>query len=545
MKPSIHMPRSRFDLSHGYKTMFDEGQAIPFYVQEIYPGDSFNCECTSVIRTSVPFLRPIMDNLFFETAFFFVPNRLTYSRFKEVLGENVNSAWAPPSLPSVPQVAIGEIGLSNNLADYLGLPVGIMGDESITVSQLPFRGIGLIYNEWFRNENISDPVYVNTGDNPVVEGVEQVPELNNDPWAPDNIFGNPFNVNKYKDYFTACLPEPQKGDAIDIPLNKTSANVITGDTIDNTILKGVENLKWAYPVDGNVYVPDTVRALGISTSGNTVSLSGTYSSLQGLTPANLHADLNGINFGNVNDLRYAFALQRMLEKDARGGTRYREYLYNHFGVLSPDQRMQVPEFLCHRSTPLNISQVAQTGATSGTNYQAQVSGLSLTSAFTGYKKGFTEHGFVIGFCWVRKKHTYQQGLDKFWMRKSKYDYYDPSFAFIGEQPVYNYEIFGNSVLSNGVFGYNEAYADLRFKFSKITSDLKSNVGSFGYWHLGDVFANTPVLNDSFIKEDNDALNNALAAGSSTIPNFIVDTYFKQSAVRVLPTRGIPGLIDHM
>lgn len=548
MKPSIHMPRSRLDLSYGYKTMFNEGDLIPFYIQEVYPGDSLNCDTTAVVRTTVPFKRPIMDNLFLDTYYFFVPNRLSYNRWNEVLGENPNSAWENPSMPDVPQVKLGSSVSIGTLADYFGLPTGTLGDSGMKVSQLPFRAYALITNEWFRNENITDPAYVNTGDNPTSGGSEVFPTINGNVWSASNIFGLPFQVNKYKDYFTSCLPEPQKGDAVNIKVLPQSAPVVTGDVLSSSVLKDATSLKWASIADGNVYTPDAIRALGIYSTGGTGTAfdADLVSSVNTVVPANLHAELAGFNVANVNDLRYAFALQRMLEKDARGGTRYVEYLYNHFGVVSPDARLQRPEFLGGRRCPLNVSQVAQTSGTDGSNYQAQVSGFSLSSGFSGFKKGFVEHGFVIGVCCVRQKHTYQQGLDKFWMRKSKYDYYDPSFAFIGEQPVYNYEIFGSSAVYDQVFGYNEAYADLRFRFSKVTGMLKTSANAgFDIWHLADSYVNTPVLNDTFIKENPYNLDRALAVASDTAPQFIIDAYHKVSGVRVIPAYGIPGLIDHM
>jgi len=557
--PSIHVPRSRFDLSHSYKTMFNQADLIPFLVQEIYPGDSFNVSSSIVIRTSVPFVRPIMDNLFLDTYYFFVPNRLVYKRWNEVMGENVNSAWAPSSTPSVPKIKITSANpvQSGSIADYFGLPVGSPGGGLLYVNSLPIRGYGLVVNEWFRNENISDPVLVPTGDNPVVSLVEQFPTFNNNDFSASNIYGKPFKVNKYKDYFTACLKAPQKGDAVSIAFGQGNVAPIktlaTNWDASKLNIGTSTMLKW-FDSNGSIvtgFDPEQ-RMIGIGDaagSNGTWSIDtsniSTFNIDEAIYPANLGADLNGLEIANVNDLRYAFALQRMLEKDARGGTRYVELLYNHFGVISPDSRLQRPEFLGGRRIPLNVSQIAQTSGTSSTNYQGQVSALSLTNGISGFKKGFVEHGFVIGLCCVRQKHTYQQMLEKFWSRTSRYDYYDPSFAFIGEQPVYYKEIMGTTSSPDDVFGYNEAYADLRFKPGKITGALKSVLNNgLDIWHLGDSFTNTPQLNDTFIHEGSENLDRCLAAPSSTIPNFVMDVYHKISAVRVLPTYGIPGLVDH-
>ena len=529
-KPMAFKSRSKFDLSHQVKTMFNQGDLVPFLVQEVYPGDSFKIESTNVCRTSSPFIRPIMDNLFLDMYYFFVPNRLVYENWQNVMGENSEDYWSVELNSYCVPVIGGSVGVGT-IADYFGLP---LGEITSPVNILPFRAYAKIFNDWFRDENLQAPVLVNIDDT--------LGSINSNEWSVNNIFGKCAKINKLHDYFTTFLPEPQKGDPVTISLG-TIAPVKT-EVITARYNSGSNNPISFGPTGG------FTGPLGVKTSGSNGIMSGASGSFTGtndtLVPQNLYADLSNVESINVNDLRFAFQLQKMLEKDARGGTRYVEYLQEHFGVISPDARLQRSEFLGGKRMPLNIHQVAQTsgGSGDGENALAQVGAYSLSQGKCGCNKAFVEHGFIIGVMAVRQFHTYQQGVERFWRRKSRTDYYDPVFANIGEQPVYKTELFGLEE-PDAIFGYNEAWADLRYRPSKITGALRSTAEQgFDIWHLGDNYGNAPTLGDSWIKETNTYLDRTLSVPSQNVPNFVIDIYNKMSAIRVLPTYSIPGLIDH-
>lgn len=530
LKPTIYKSRSKFPLNHSHKTMFNEGDLIPILVQEVYPGDTFSVDTNYVIRTTVPFIRPIMDNLFIDIRYFFVPNRLVYDKWTQVMGENKTSAWAPDSYAEVPQVS-GKITVGS-LADYLGVK-NANSVNNVTVSRLPFRALALIYDEWYRDENLQQPMLINKSDSDSTS-------LNGNPWAPNNIYGMPPKVNKLHDYFTSCLPAPQKGNAVSFPLNGVAPVVTTNLTSQFATGIGTP-LYWMDPesntrVNGSGFV-------GLS-SGDT-QLGNDPAPAGGTNLAPLNLVIKGEDLGaSINDLRMAGALQRLLEKDARGGTRYTEYIQEHFGVINPDARLQRSEYLGGTRQPLALQQVQQTSQSSTESPLAQVGASSLTNGRSGFTKGFTEHGFILGFACVKQFHTYQQGLERFWTRKSRYDFYDPVFANIGEQPVYESEIYCTGTNTNAVFGYNEAWADLRYRPSRVSGMLTSQAGQgFDIWHLGDNYSSAPVLGSEWIKESNN-IDRCLSVPSTTAPNFVADFYFNMNAIRELPTYSIPGLFDH-
>lgn len=556
VQPVLKMGRSKFDLSYKYMTSIDVGDLCPVYIQEVYPGDTFKCKTTFVARTLSPYIRPVMDNLYLDIYYFFVPNRLVWTRWQEFMGENVSGYWTAKNGPnSVPVVKLpledpngGPAIGTKTIANYFGINIGdgiAVGsqDTPAAINALPFRGFALIYNEWFRNENFEAPVYINIGD------FTQDPQLNNNDWSTQNIWGNVPKVNKLPDYFTSCLPEPQKGDAVDIPIG--NAPVIALASADNKEYLGAAADHYMDFTRFNSSIGDWVD---VSATGPIGLYSGqfsvendSFSPSYGITPNNLVA-LNGESIGNINDLRFAFQLQKMLEKDARGGTRYVEYLNSHFGVISPDARLQRPEFLGGKRVPLQIQEVAQTSESSDDSPLAQLSAYSATINNSGFSKGFVEHGFIIGVAVIRQKHTYQQGIERFFMRKERYDFYDPVFANIGEQPVYKYEIDADSLTTDDVdtpFGYQEAWADLRMRPNRITGILNSTSKSgFDIWHFGDYYANKPTLNNAFMKETSAYVDRTLSVSSEIAPNFIVDFYHKSIGARVLPLYSIPGLVDH-
>lgn len=541
LQPKIKFSRSKFDLSFHHKTTFNQGDLVPCYLQEVYPGDTFNCSTTFACRTTSPFIRVPMDNLCLDTFYFYVPSRLLYNKWSEVMGENKNGYWASNNMPEVPVVETQAVpstaqlkkDYAKTIANYFGINFG----GGLYVSDLPFRAYALIYNEWFRDENLQEPVNINFGDN---SGSAQ---LNSDDFSVTNYHGKVAKVNKLHDYFTSCLPAPQKGDSVVIPMLDSAVGTNSGNPRISSLFKGGLQMG-----NSDELVPITSNGV-FGNSGAFGFQSGTFSPTQNnLVPLNLYA-LSSEAGGTINDLRFAFQMQKMLEKDARGGTRYSEYLQAHFGVISPDARLQRPEFLGGKRVPLSMQQVTQTSASSDSSPLGQVSAYSLSNGSSGFSKGFVEHGFIVGVMCVRQYHTYQQGIERFWFRKKRTDFYDPVFANIGEQPVYLSEIQADKVDSfdEVVFGYNEAFADLRYKPSRISGELNSNIDSdLDVWHFGDFYdaATNVKLDDDFIKETPEYLDRCLSVPSTTLPNFIIDILFKQSAIRVMPAYSIPGYADH-
>lgn len=545
--PTIHASRSRFDLSHSVKTSANVGTLYPVYVQEIYPGDTFKDKTSFVARLTSSYLRPVMDNLFMDIMFFFVPSRLVFDDFTGIFGENKQSAWAQsePVFAPVCETEDGVVNISSkSVCDYLGLPVGEDVTDGFNI--IPIRSFAKIYDDWFRDENLIDPMLIHTGD--FVPDVE-VP--NNNPWSPSNYFGMLPKVAKFHDVFTSALPSTQKAsNPVDIPIgdfapvrphpdgeiadfktvpmrintNNTQGTAFMLGTLSTTVANGLRQMR-LYP-----NVPS-------STDGSSA-----------MTGWNMYADLADAGLLAVPDLRLAFQLQRILERSARSGTRYTEYLMSAFGVKSPDARLQRSEYLGGKRMPLSTQQVAQTTrSTEDDGALGSLGAFSLSNGQCGYTKGFVEHGFVIGVMCIRQHHTYQQGIEKFWQRNSRFDYYDPCLANISEQPVYVSELFAQNdqELKGRVFGYQEAWYDLRYRPSYITGDMRTDSDtSLDIWHFGDYYRTAPVLTQGFISETADYVDRTIAVPSTSVDQFIVDIYHEQSAVRRLPTYSIPGLIDH-
>lgn len=533
--PNINISRSKFTARYHHKTSFNMGKLIPFDVIEVLPGDTFKLRMQEVCRISSALIRPIMDNLFLDVYYFFVPNRLSYNKWAEVMGENTKGHWIPATEVTVPSFKLGEVK-QGTIPDYFGLPLGSYSGHTThlpSVSLLPFNAYALIWNEYFRDENNQDPVQLINVTKPFA---------NADLWSPTNyVNAYPAPVCKLHDYFTSALPAPQKGEAVKFSIAGDAPVVNGGSTVV------VPNLFYndgrAINAEGKYPLMAVNGAFGADTGG---SITTDYMNPFGFK---LQAQLSDVPVANVNDLRFAFQLQKMLEKDARGGTRYREYLQSHFGVTSPDSRMQVPEFLGGARLPISIEQVEQTTPGEGADTVGQVGAYSLSDGRSGFTKGFVEHGFVIGVLCVRQHHTYQQGIEKFWTRKKRTDFYDPVFANIGEQPIYQSELFYDNSdtadYSNTVFGYQEAWADYRYKPSRISGELRSTAtNSLDIWHLGDNYANAPILGDQFLSETTQYLDRALAVPSTTANQFIIDIYTENEMIRPMPVYSVPGLIDH-
>lgn len=535
---NIDIRRSTFDRSHSLKTSFNVGDIVPFFLDEVLPGDTFNVDTSKVVRLQT-LLTPVMDNIYLDTYFFFVPNRLTWAHWKQFNGENTESAWIPQTEYEIPQItAPADVGWSvGTIADYLGVPTGI---PNLSVSALPFRAYALVMNEWFRDENLSDPLVVPV-DDATVAGV------NTGIFVTDVYKGGlPYKAAKYHDYFTSCLPSPQKGPDVTISVASAKFPVIVGNGDPS------DHLKWVSPLDGTRVVTGSLSSFE-SASVPALTQAGSAE----VWPSNLYAVSDGgFSATTINQLRMAFQIQKLYEKDARGGSRYIEILKSHFGVTSPDARLQRPEYLGGNRVPININQVVQQSATaSGETAQGTVTGMSVTTdSHSDFTKSFTEHGFVIGVMVARYDHTYQQGLERFWSRKDRFDYYWPVFANIGEQAVKNKEIFAQgpgvkdsagSVIDDQVFGYQEAWADYRFKPSRVTGEMRSQYAqSLDVWHLADDYSALPMLSDSWIREDKTNVDRVLAVTSAVSNQLFADIYIKNRTTRPMPMYSIPGLIDH-
>lgn len=537
---NIDIPRSKFNRTHQVKTTFNTGDLIPIYVDEVLPGDTFNLNMASAVRMGTP-IHPVMDNANMDTYFFFVPSRLLWNHWKEFNGENTESHWTQPTEYSIPQiVAPTDTGwLKGTIADYFGLPTKV---PNFSVSHLPFRAYCLIWNEWFRDQNNIDPTLIEMGDK-TVNGANDGNYIQN-----TQLGGKPLKVAKYHDYFTSALPSPQKGPDVLLPLG-SAAPVGTGAKHDfgasTAMIFGQQNGK-TLPVGsfalGLNQDTDTSK-WAFQSSTQTLGMSADTA----LKPINLWADLENATASTVNQLRQAFAVQKLYEKDARGGTRYVEMIKSHFGVTSPDARQQRPEYLGGTRTPINIDQVLQTSSTDQTSPQGNTAGWSLTNTNDHmFVKSFTEHGYIIGLGAVRTEHTYQQGTERFWSRKRRFDFYLPSLANIGEVGIKNKEIFtqGNEK-DEEIFGYQEAWADYRYKPNRVTGAFRSNYEqSLDVWHYADEYETLPMLSKEWLEETTQNMDRTLAVQSSLEDQFIADFYFNIQATRPMPLYSIPGLIDH-
>lgn len=546
--PSIRYRRSKFDLSNRSFTSANVGTLYPFSIREIYPGDTFKVTSNFVIRSSSPFIKPVMDNLFCDVYYFFVPHRLVFEDFSSVFGENKKNKWYNQPEVIVPVVQTGSV-VSGSVADYFGLPLMnnyfYPSDPSYGgISVMPFRSFAKVYDDWFRDENLIDPMLIQTG------SIGQYEVFNDYEWSPSNYTGKLPKVAKMHDYFTSSLPSPQKGDPVNVPLSKSFLPLDTnGDTYTNFNSFGAGfGLSTSVSI-GTTQSYDLSLVRGSTGTNALVEVNEdsltTRPSTIPITGSNLGVSVDDVNI-SVNDLRLAFQTQKLLERAARGGTRYTEYINSTFGVSSPDARLQRSEFLGGKRFAVDIQQVNQTSAGTESDPLGQVGAFSLTNGKTGYTKGFVEHGYVIGVFCLRQFHTYSQGVEKMFTRKRRTDFHDPVFDHISEQPIYTSELYTDgSDINSKVFGYMPAWEELRMSKSYITGQMRSGLdNSLDVWHFGDDYSNAPSLNKQFIEETPVYVDRALTVPSTSQDQFIVGIYNKTSGVRVLSINGDPGLVDH-
>ena len=550
----MERPRSKFDRGHQLLTTINEGDLVPIYFDEVLPGDTARVHLNGLIRMSTP-IYPVMDNAYMDTYFFFVPCRLLWEHWENMFGENNTNYWAEKTEYSTPTCTIGgKSGIQNgSIGDYFGLPTNI--NKAIKVNALPARAYAMIYNEWFRDENIEAPMmlgYKKTDEGGKAEdGIAEIEKYANQPALTTNqneatLYSmKPAKAGKFHDYFTSCLPSPLKSDPVEISL--TGNAMVTGYTDQN--YKDKTSIYVNSFFDGSTNPGNTKdRLYAIAQNGNN---GAAYLNIGTGTGTNhkvayLAADLSGVNAVSIQDLRMAIALQHIFEADARNGTRYREFLSGTWGVTSPDSRLQIPEYIGGQRIAINVNQVVQTSQTDTTTGQAlgNTAAYSLTTCSKDMVDyAATEYGYIIGLAVVRVEHSYQQGLATKWTRGGRFTYYDPRLAALGEQPVYNREIYAQGTPEDEeIFGYQEAWADYRYKPSYVTGEMRSNYKtSLDAWHYADDYNKLPRLSAEWIQEGQQNIDRTIAVTSAKSHQFLCDFYFTEDWYREMPIYSIPGI----
>lgn len=564
--PAMYMKRTKFDRSHVYKTTFDSGKLIPVFVDEVLPGDTTRMSVNYFARLATP-IKPIMDNIYLDWFFFFVPNRLVWEHWQNFCFEQEDPDDSTDYvIPTVSATGNSENAYIGSLWDYFGLPVNTSGNLS-GISALPFRGVYLIWNEWFRDENLQKSVKIQKGDtNEVLNSARSADQ-------PSWVFSSGTSIvpglacpprGKRHDYFTSALPWTQKGPGVSVGLAGTASIVDPTPLTDYFLTSNSNQLAAVSSYGGDASSSggrrvtsgtDTItfnRGPGSdwSTVGGFAGNSSGAVDVHAYSGSNLltndsYVDLDTSSIFTINSLRTAFQMQKFYERLARGGSRYTEVLRSFFGVVSPDARLQRPEFLGSFTKMVNVNPIAQTSATDDTSPQGNLSAYGVTAAkFHGFTKSFVEHGYIFGFVCARADLTYQQGINKMWLRSTVYDFYWPTFAHLGEQAIELREIYAQgSKDDTTVFGYQERYAEYRYKPSQITGKFRSSVtgGTLDKWHLSQFFNSAPTLNEEFIVE-NPPIERIIAVPSE--PEFLLDVGFRYTTVRPMPMFGTPGLVDH-
>lgn len=550
----MERPRSRFDRSHQLLTTINEGDLVPIYCDEVLPGDTAKVHLNGLIRMSTP-IYPIMDNCYMDTYFFFVPCRLLWEHWENMFGENETNYWAEKTEYSTPKCSIGkEKGIqSGSIGDYFGLPTKV--NKKIEVNALPARAYAMIYNEWFRDENTEAPLmlgYKKSDDGGQAEdGEVDIAQYANKPDKTTNtnegtLYGmKPAKAGKFHDYFTSCLPKPLKSDPVEIGLTG-NAPIKLGDANGLPIpsLETGQGPEMVIGVTQNQNTPGSLVYTG-NPNKKSMQFSGKKDGEIGAA-GYLYTDLSEVNAISIQDLRMAVALQHIFEADARNGTRYREFLSGTWGVTSPDSRLQIPEYIGGQRIAINVNQVVQTSQTDTTTGQAlgNTAAYSLTTCskqMVDYAA--TEYGIIIGLAVVRVEHSYQQGLATKWTRGGRFTYYDPRLAALGEQPVYNREIYTQGTEEdNEIFGYQEAWADYRYKPSYVTGEMRSNYQtSLDAWHYADDYDKLPRLSAEWIQEGTENIDRTIAVTSAKSHQFLCDFYFTEDWYREMPIYSIPGI----
>ena len=534
--PRAEIRRARFKRDFANITTMNEGDLVPLYVDEVLPGDTISCQLNGLVRMATP-LYPVMDNCYLDTYAFFVPCRLLWEHWENLMGQNDSSYWAEKTEYSVPQTTAPSTGWQvGTIADYMGIPTGVV---NISVNSLPFRAYVRIWNEWFRDENLQQPAIQNTDD------VETSGSSGSNFPYDAQRGGLPLKVAKYHDYFTSCLPEPQKGEGANIPVSAGALPVYWADQNKNFITKFnapgfVPDMSADVPLGSNYATGDWNG----SSSGNVNRPVNAQNALPEKQEGFLAADASALTAISVNELRQAIAIQHILEADARGGTRYTEILAHEFGVTSPDSRLQRSEYLGGTRVPININQVIQQSGTTETSPQGNTAAYSMTTLrnkMCSYSA--VEHGYLLILGCIRVNHSYQQGLSRMWTRKGRFDFYHPMLANLGEMAVLNKEIYcqGNAQ-DDEVFGYQEAWADYRYHPNIVTGEMRSQYAqTLDAWHYGDYYEDLPKLSSSWIQEGPENIDRTLAVQSENSHQFIADFYFDQTWTRPMPIYSVPGL----
>lgn len=546
--PRAEIRRARFKRDYSLLTTMNEGDLVPIYLDEVLPADTFKVNVNALVRMSTP-LYPVMDNAYMDYYFFFVPARLLWEHFENLMGQNDKTFWAETTEYTTPQTTAPSGGWNvGTLADYFGIPTGV---ENLSVNSMPFRAYCKIWNEWFRDENLEQPVTMSKTD-ATTAGSNTGTSLSDAEKG-----GMPLKVCKYKDYFTSCLPSPQKAvDPVTIPLG---GNAPVRAYIDTALTKeakgygtvtGAKAGTWQYGsmntdslntrmLEGYPQQLSSNYFWASMTAGQADYDKGNYSH-----QAYMGADLSSVTAATINELRQAIAVQHIFERDARTGTRYKEILQGAWGVTSPDARLDRSEYIGGYRMPINVNQVVQTSATDSTSPQGNTGAYSMTTMSRNMcTYSATEHGYVIGLAAIRVDHSYQQGLSRLWTRSTRFSYYDPMLANLGEQAVLNQEIYAQgNAKDEEVFGYQEAWADYRYRTNQITGEMRSTYAqTLDAWHYADKYTQLPTLSSSWIQEGTENIDRTIAVQSSNSHQFLVNLYYDQTWTRPMPIYSIPGL----
>lgn len=534
--PHAEIRRAKFQRDFNLLTTMNEGDLVPIYLDEVLPADTFKINLNALVRMATP-LYPVMDNAYMDFYFFFVPARLLWKHFQNLMGQNDSTFWAEQTEYTTPVTTAPAGGWNvGTLADYFGIPTGVSG---LKVNSLPFRAYAKVWNEWFRDENLQQPVTQSMNDT-TTTGVNTGTNLSD-----AEAGGLPLKVCKYKDYFTSCLPSPQKStEPVQLPMTgnaqivwPNSAETMANGEIFQDGGGNLENI----PINSNMKLAASKKN---NKSGKALVMFGGQTNASEINYTSMQADLSTVTAATINDLRQAIAVQHIFERDARTGTRYKEILKGAWGVTSPDARLDRSEYIGGHRMPINVNQVIQTSSTDSTSPQGNTGAYSMTTLSQNMcTYSATEHGYVLGLAAIRVDHSYQQGLSRLWTRNTRFSYYDPMLANLGEQAVLNQEIYAQGKPQDEeVFGYQEAWADYRYRTNMVTSEMRSTYAqTLDAWHYADKYDALPTLSSSWIKEGTENIDRTLAVQSSNSHQFICNFYYEQAWTRPMPIYSVPGI----